>query len=162
RAPDPVTELDPNDDLRLAQLRSAPGQGYDGPYLIVNTALNLVHGDRLDWQERKAESFVLTPPYFGSEGHRDPGTAARRPGGAAGLRRQGEPGHRRDHLRRRRQLQHGLPLLAGGHRAADGLQRPPGRLAGQPGQPDALAAGRPGVRLRPPAAPVVRLHAGPG
>ena len=41
--------------------------GYDGPYLIVNTALNLVHVPRLDWQERKAESFVLTPRFCGSE-----------------------------------------------------------------------------------------------
>ncbi len=67
RSPDPVTLLDPADDLRLADLRPrGDGTGYDGPYLIVNTALNLVRGRRLDWQERKAESFVLTPRYCGS------------------------------------------------------------------------------------------------
>ncbi|HEY7312336.1 MAG TPA: hypothetical protein VH643_23430 [Gemmataceae bacterium] len=67
RWPDPLTEFDPNDDLRLAQLRpSAEKGGYDGPFLLVNTAMNLVRGDRLDWQERKAEAFVLTPLYCGS------------------------------------------------------------------------------------------------
>ena len=67
RRPDPVTEFDPDDDLALSDLRVGRTDGYDGPFLIVNTALNLVHGDRLDWQERKAESFVLTPLYCGSE-----------------------------------------------------------------------------------------------
>ena len=66
RQPDPVTEFDPNDDLKLTALQ-VKADSYDGPYLIVNTALNLVHGDRLDWQERKAESFILTPLYCGSE-----------------------------------------------------------------------------------------------
>jgi hypothetical protein len=60
RAPDPVTGLDPDDDnVKLADLRAA--KGYDGPFLIVNTALNLVNGDELAWQERKAASFPVTP-----------------------------------------------------------------------------------------------------
>ena len=66
RCPDPVTELDPNDDFPLAELRPNAAD-YDGPFLLVNTSLNLVHGNRLDWQDRKAESFVLTPLYCGSE-----------------------------------------------------------------------------------------------
>ena len=34
-----MTEFDPNDDLPLTGLRLGPdGRGYDGPYLIVNTA----------------------------------------------------------------------------------------------------------------------------
>jgi hypothetical protein len=67
RDPDPVTEFDPADDLWLADLRvKDDGSGYDGPFLIVNTTMNLLRGNRLDWQERKAESFVLTPLYCGS------------------------------------------------------------------------------------------------
>jgi len=34
----------------------------------VNTALNLVQGGELAWQERKAASFVFTPAYCGSDG----------------------------------------------------------------------------------------------
>ncbi len=65
RSPDSVTELDADDDLPLADLRNLNGEGYDGPYPIINTAMNLVQGDRLDWQERQALSFVLTPHYCG-------------------------------------------------------------------------------------------------
>ncbi len=39
-----------------------PGEHkYDGPYPIFCAALNVTHGERLAWQERKAESFVFTP-----------------------------------------------------------------------------------------------------
>jgi hypothetical protein len=66
RRPDPVTGFDPDDDLSLADLQASAGNGpYDGPYLLVNTALNLVHGDDLAWQERKAEPFVLAPHHCG-------------------------------------------------------------------------------------------------
>jgi hypothetical protein len=68
RHPDPTTEFDPDDDLPLSGLRLGPHQcTYDGPFLIVNTALNLVHTNRRDWQERQAAAFVLTPLYCGSE-----------------------------------------------------------------------------------------------
>src|SRR5262249_56280218 len=40
---------------------------YWGPFLIVNTALNLVAGEELAWQERKADSFILTPLAGGSK-----------------------------------------------------------------------------------------------
>ncbi|MFM8218952.1 MAG: hypothetical protein ACKOJF_08505, partial [Planctomycetaceae bacterium] len=53
----------PSDDLRLAELK--PGAPYSGPYLLVNTALNLAAGDNLSWQERKAASFVITPSHMG-------------------------------------------------------------------------------------------------
>jgi hypothetical protein len=70
RAPDPVTGFDPNDDMDLANLRlhSEPPREphYNGPYYLINTALNLVKADDLAWQERKAESFVFTPLYCGS------------------------------------------------------------------------------------------------
>ncbi|MFN0054895.1 MAG: patatin-like phospholipase family protein [Planctomycetales bacterium] len=70
----PVTGLDPNDDFPLRELQiGAANQRsrrklpiYWGPFPIVNTALNLVSGDELAWQERQAESFVLTPLYCGS------------------------------------------------------------------------------------------------
>jgi hypothetical protein len=38
---------------------------YPGPYHLVNTAINLVAGRSLAWQERKAASFVLSPLYCG-------------------------------------------------------------------------------------------------
>jgi hypothetical protein len=71
RQPDPVTGFDPADDVPLHRLRigsdpDTKDQGYWGPYPLLNTALNLVQGDELAWQERKAESFVLTPRYCGS------------------------------------------------------------------------------------------------
>jgi hypothetical protein len=65
RSPNPVTGFDPHDDLALGELVVAPGGPYRGPILLVNTALNLVRGEELAWQERKAESFVLTPWYCG-------------------------------------------------------------------------------------------------
>ncbi len=59
RKPNPFTGFDPDDELYLRQLRS--DQCYSGPFPIVNSALNLVSGKDLAWQERKAESFVFTP-----------------------------------------------------------------------------------------------------
>jgi Patatin-like phospholipase len=59
RMPNPFTGFDPHDELQLKELRS--GQCYSGPFPIINTALNVVSGKDLAWQERKAESFVLTP-----------------------------------------------------------------------------------------------------
>jgi hypothetical protein len=67
RDPHPFTGFDPNDSrYRLHELR--PSRGYQGPYLLINTALNLVHGRELAWQERKAASFVFTPAFCGCDG----------------------------------------------------------------------------------------------
>jgi len=64
--PDPCIDLDSRDDLPLCSLVSRTGVlGYDGPYPIFNCALNLVSGDELAFQERKAASFSLTPLYAG-------------------------------------------------------------------------------------------------
>ena len=49
------------DDLPMTDL--ATGQK---PFHVLNLALNLVGGDRLDWQQRKAESFTVTPLHCGS------------------------------------------------------------------------------------------------
>jgi hypothetical protein len=59
RMPNPFTGFDPHDELQLKDLRS--DQCYSGPFPIVNTALNVVTGKDLAWQERKAESFAFTP-----------------------------------------------------------------------------------------------------
>jgi hypothetical protein len=42
-----------------------PVKAYTGPYPILNATLNVTHGRRLAWQERKAESFVFTPRFCG-------------------------------------------------------------------------------------------------
>jgi len=40
-------------------------QAYQGPYHIINTTLNLVGGENLAWQKRKASSFILSPLFCG-------------------------------------------------------------------------------------------------
>lgn len=64
--PDPSNELftgfNSSDDLRMHELR---GQR---PIHVVNTALNLASGTRLDWQQRKAASFTISPYHTGSDG----------------------------------------------------------------------------------------------
>lgn len=71
RNPQPFTGFDDGDDVSLNVLtptRWAPdGTCYSGPYLISNTALNLVSGEELAYQERKAASFILTPRFCGYE-----------------------------------------------------------------------------------------------
>jgi predicted acylesterase/phospholipase RssA len=61
RKPHPFTGFDPNDDPQFADLQDQK------PYHIVNTCLNLVSGEELAWQTRKAASFVFTPRYCGFE-----------------------------------------------------------------------------------------------
>lgn len=73
RQPNPFTGFDGDDDVKLAslRLRNPKGSGaravyrYIGPYPIVNTALNVTGGEKLAWQERKAESFIFTPHFAG-------------------------------------------------------------------------------------------------
>jgi hypothetical protein len=65
RSPNRFTGFDGNDDMPLKELRADAKVPYDGPYPILNMALNLVKGKDLAWQERKAESFVMTPRYCG-------------------------------------------------------------------------------------------------
>jgi hypothetical protein len=54
RHPNAFTGFDQADNIEMGNLHS------DKPMLIVNTALNLVHGDNLAWQERKASSFTIS------------------------------------------------------------------------------------------------------
>ena len=66
RSPNLFTGFDPNDDdIPLKNLRTDRDKQYDGPYPLLNASLNLVKGQDLAWQERKAESFVMTPLYCG-------------------------------------------------------------------------------------------------
>ncbi len=52
------------------------------PFHVLNLTLNLVSGDRLAWQQRKAESFTVTPLHCGSiqAGYRDSATYGGRDG----------------------------------------------------------------------------------
>jgi len=59
RKPNPFTGFDPHDDVALKDMRQ--DNCYSGPFPIVNTTLNVVSGKDLAWQERKGESFVMTP-----------------------------------------------------------------------------------------------------
>ncbi len=59
RSENPFSGLDCRDDLFLSSLRSS--QCYSGPLPILNSTLNLVNSRELAWQERKAESFPMTP-----------------------------------------------------------------------------------------------------
>jgi len=60
RRPNLFTGFDPDDNLRLHELRS------NRPLPVVNMALNLVAGKDLAWQERKAECFTATPLHCGA------------------------------------------------------------------------------------------------
>src|SRR3546814_797643 len=45
---------------------NAPLGGKPQPFHVVNVALNLVRGEKLAWQQRKATSFTITPLHCGS------------------------------------------------------------------------------------------------
>jgi hypothetical protein len=59
RKPHPFTGFDANDNVRMADLSPRPLH-------VVNATLNLVKGDNLAWQQRKAESFTSTKYRTGS------------------------------------------------------------------------------------------------
>jgi hypothetical protein len=60
RMDDPFTGFDPKDNPCLSEMPKAP------LLHVVNVALNVVSTTNLAWQERKAESFVLTPLRVGN------------------------------------------------------------------------------------------------
>lgn len=60
RQENPFTGFDPEDNLPMANLHR------ERPFHVVNCALNLVKGDKLAWQQRKAESFTITRLHSGS------------------------------------------------------------------------------------------------
>jgi hypothetical protein len=61
RAPNPFTGFDPEDNIPMKELQSLRR-----PMHLVNMTLNLVAGEKLAWQERKAESFTASPLHCGS------------------------------------------------------------------------------------------------
>jgi hypothetical protein len=61
RNPNPFTGFDPRDNIPMKELRSMRR-----PMHLVNMTLNLVAGENLAWQERKAESFTASPLHCGS------------------------------------------------------------------------------------------------
>jgi hypothetical protein len=81
--PDPFTGFDTGDNLPLKDLgpnclvqnetNDADARRVESfpqcPLIVINTALNLIQpsGERLEWQERKAASFFMTPRYCGSD-----------------------------------------------------------------------------------------------
>lgn len=68
RNPNRFTGFDENDNIAMYQLW--PNRNTDKTRRkllhIVNMALNLVSGDNLAWQQRKAESFTVSPLHAGS------------------------------------------------------------------------------------------------
>jgi hypothetical protein len=61
RKPNPFTGFDPWDNIPMTKLQSLKR-----PLHLVNMTLNLVAGEKLAWQERKAESFTASPLHCGS------------------------------------------------------------------------------------------------
>ena len=73
RRPNAVSGFDPKDDFPLHELSVISGSqfgrpNYWGPYPLFNTALNMISGAELAYQNRKADSFVITPDHCGSRG----------------------------------------------------------------------------------------------
>jgi hypothetical protein len=60
RKPHLFTGFDPEDNFELHKLSS------EKPLHVINGALNLVKGEQLAWQERKAESFTMSRLHCGS------------------------------------------------------------------------------------------------
>lgn len=61
RRPSPFTDFDSADDIAMAALASLPG-----PLQVVNVTLNMVSDKRLAFQQRKSESFTISPLHAGS------------------------------------------------------------------------------------------------
>lgn len=77
RKPNRLTGFDEGDNVELRELANdlirVPDRPLtlvprtiQKPFHVVNIALNLVRGDNLAWQERKAQSFTATPLHCGS------------------------------------------------------------------------------------------------
>lgn len=66
RRPDFWTGFDETDDIPLADLWPSQTDKETRLYPVINVALNMAATKRLEWQERKAVSFVFTPRYSGS------------------------------------------------------------------------------------------------
>jgi hypothetical protein len=61
RNANPFTGFDAEDNFPMHELR----ENHQKPFHVINMALNLVKGENLAWQERKAESFTVSPLHSG-------------------------------------------------------------------------------------------------
>jgi Patatin-like phospholipase len=70
RNPDRFTGFDENDNLPVSKLwppePAGPGSASSCLFHIVNITLNVVQSKRLAWQERRAESFTVSPLHSGA------------------------------------------------------------------------------------------------
>ncbi|HUK92342.1 MAG TPA: hypothetical protein VLZ81_18210, partial [Blastocatellia bacterium] len=68
RRPNKFTGFDPDDNIHMHDLWPKNEAGAPRTKLlhVINMALNLVGGEKLAWQERKAESFTVSPLHSGS------------------------------------------------------------------------------------------------
>ena len=69
RRPNPFTGFDPYDNIAMHELRhhrDAPGELKRKLLHVVNICLNLTSGHNLAWQQRKAETFTVSPLHCGS------------------------------------------------------------------------------------------------
>ena len=66
RTPHPFTGFDPKDNVYMSELCPADQDSPCKLFHVVNLALNLVKADRLEWQQRKAESFTVSALHSGS------------------------------------------------------------------------------------------------
>jgi len=67
RQPNLFTGFDPADNMPMYELRRGQHtKKFERPLHVVNMTLNLVRGENLAWQERKAESFTASPLHVGS------------------------------------------------------------------------------------------------
>jgi hypothetical protein len=65
RKENPFTGFDENDNVKMRDLWLQ--EKFNGKLMpVVNIALNLVSGEKLGWQERKAQSFTVSPLHCGS------------------------------------------------------------------------------------------------
>ena len=109
--------------------RRLPGKGENPLSLfhVVNIALNIVSTKRLAWQERKAESFTVSPLHCGAAylGFRDSAIMAASPRRKATATQSKQGGlvarHRDGDFRRRCQPQYGLSFLAVDGAVADAV-----------------------------------------
>lgn len=62
REPNLFTGFDPRDNIDMKDMASVP---VERPLQVVNIALNLVRGENLAWQERKASSFTASAYHCG-------------------------------------------------------------------------------------------------
>ncbi len=71
RHPNPFTGFDKHDNLQMHRIWPSitpdePEKRRNKLLYVINMALNLVSGDNLAWQQRKAQSFTVSPLHAGS------------------------------------------------------------------------------------------------